>query len=81
MVPSSECINYVYGQLIYLINKSLSTVTMLITLAELVAKNQYSKITNQICNRYICFIDVTIRANLYNLNTVKLEWFMLNKGK
>lgn len=54
---------------------------MLITLAELVAKNQYSKITNQICNRYICFIDVTIRANLYNLNTVKLEWFMLNKGK
>ena len=51
---------------------------MLITLAELATKNQYEKITiNTDFERY-CIFWLTF-CRFEDLNTVNLEWVMLNK--
>ena len=52
---------------------------MLITLAELVTKNQHSKTTNKILNKHIDSILLTYWVGLYDLNTVETEYIMLNK--
>lgn len=44
---------------------------MLITLAELVTKNQHSKTTNKILNKHIDSILLTLRVSLYDLNAVE----------